>query len=52
MGDPLDESKAKKCLRCDGYFDPRRIHRCASAGLGIALRDHRLRRIPAMRNVA
>ena len=52
LGDPLDETKAKKCLRCDGYFDPRRIHQCASAGLGIARRDHQLRRIPTMRDVA
>jgi len=52
LGDPLDESTAKKCLRCDGYFDPRRIHQCASAGLRTSRRDHRLRRIPTMRNVA
>jgi hypothetical protein len=52
LGDPLDETKAKKCLRCDSYFDPRRIHRCASAVLRNSRRDHRLRRIPSMRRVA
>lgn len=52
LGAPLDQSKARKCERCDGYFDPRLRHQCASAGLGMLRRDHRLRRVATMRNVA
>jgi len=52
MGDPLDESKAKLCLRCDNYLDPRRAHRCPCTGPSNTWHDHRLRRIPTMRNVA
>jgi hypothetical protein len=52
LGDPLDATKAKKCLRCDNFFDPRLIHRCAPPVLRNSRPDHRLGRIPSMRRVA
>jgi hypothetical protein len=45
MGDPLNESRAKFCLRCDNYFDPRGAHRCPCAGPSNLRRDRLRRRI-------
>jgi hypothetical protein len=45
MGDLLDESRAKLCLRCDNYFDPRGAHRCPCAGPSNSRSDRLRRRI-------
>jgi hypothetical protein len=52
MRNPLDESKAKICSRCDRYVDPRRIHRCASGELCNPRGDRLRRRTPTTRKVS